>query len=250
MKHENNNLAILIDADNVTPKVADGLFAEIAKYGTASVKRIYGDWTKPALKGWKDCLLEHSIQPIQQFAYTVGKNSTDSALIIDAMDLLYSARFSGFCIVSSDSDFVRLATRIREQGLTVFGFGERKTPRPFIAACDRFVYFDILNGQRVADGSEDSLPTEAKDISENSAKSAPPIDGRLRKMLKNAIEATSEDDGTSQLSRIGSHLAKQSPDFDSRNYGYKQLSALVEASGIANVKRVGNNPTHIIVSLK
>lgn len=134
-----DTLALLIDGDNASPKVISGLLAEIATYGTASVKRIYGDWTKPNLNGWKECLLEHSIQPVQQFAYTSGKNATDGAMIIDAMDLLYTGRFSGFCIVSSDSDFARLAARIREQGVTVYGFGERKTPRPFITACDKFV---------------------------------------------------------------------------------------------------------------
>ena len=138
-------LALLIDGDNASPKIVVGLMAEIANYGVASVKRIYGDWTGPNLKGWKECLLEHSIQPVQQFAYTTGKNATDGAMIIDAMDLLYTGRFSGFCIVSSDSDFARLAARIREQGVTVYGFGERKTPRPFITACDKFVYFDVLN---------------------------------------------------------------------------------------------------------
>ena len=133
-------LALLIDGDNASPKIVAGLLAEVAKYGVAGVRRIYGDWTKPNLSGWKDCLLEHSIQPIQQFAYTTGKNATDGAMIIDAMDLLYTARFDGFCIVSSDSDFARLAARIREQGVTVYGFGERKTPRPFVTACDKFVY--------------------------------------------------------------------------------------------------------------
>ena len=137
-------LAVLIDADNARPAIVEGLLAEIAKYGTAHVKRIYGDWTKPDLNGWKEALLRHSIQPIQQFRYTVGKNATDSAMIIDAMDLLYSERFDGFCIVSSDSDFTRLASRIRESGLTVYGFGERKTPEPFRTACDKFIYTEVL----------------------------------------------------------------------------------------------------------
>src|SRR5580704_2772431 len=137
-------LALLIDGDNASPKIVVGLMAEIANYGVASVKRIYGDWTGPNLKGWKECLLEHSIQPVQQFPYRTGKNPTDGAMIIDAMDLLYTGRFDGFCIVSSDSDFARLAARIREQGVTVYGFGERKTPRPFVTACDKFVYFDVL----------------------------------------------------------------------------------------------------------
>jgi len=140
----NNKLAVLIDADNAQPSIVDALLAEIANYGVASVKRIYGDWTAPSLKGWKEVLLDHSIQPMQQFAYTKGKNATDSAMIIDAMDLLYSDAFDGFCIVSSDSDFTKLASRIREAGLLVYGFGEKKTPSPFVAACDKFIYTEVL----------------------------------------------------------------------------------------------------------
>src|SRR6266702_7000739 len=145
------SLALLIDGDNASQKIVAGLLAEVAKYGAAGVRRIYGDWTKPNLGGWKSCLLEHSIQPIQQFAYTTGKNATDGAMIIDAMDLLNTGRFDGFCIVSSDSDFARLAARIREQGVTVYGFGERKTPRPFVTACDRFIYLDVLRQEGDAD---------------------------------------------------------------------------------------------------
>ena len=144
MAGTSTTLAVLIDADNAQPAVVDGLLAEIAKYGTATVKRIYGDWTGPQLKGWKETLLTHAIQPIQQFRYTTGKNATDSALIIDAMDLLYTGRLGGFCIVSSDSDFTRLAARIREAGLVVYGFGEKKTPAPFVSACDKFIYTEIL----------------------------------------------------------------------------------------------------------
>src|SRR3984885_1837788 len=144
-------LAVLIDADNAQPSITEGLLAEVAKYGTAHVKRAYGDWTAPQLKGWKDQLLTQSIQPIQQFGYTSGKNATDSAMIIDAMDLLYSGRFDGFCLVSSDSDFTRLASRIRESGLIVYGFGERKTPKPFVAACDKFIYIENLIDPRSGD---------------------------------------------------------------------------------------------------
>ena len=162
-------LALLIDGDNASPKIVAGLLAEVAKYGVAGVRRIYGDWTKPNLNGWKDCLLEHSIQPIQQFAYTTGKNATDGAMIIDARDLLYTARFDGFCIVSSDSDFARLAARIREQGVTVYGFGERKTPRPFVTACDKFVYFDVLN----APGEEaPATPAAQKEAKAKATKNA------------------------------------------------------------------------------
>jgi uncharacterized LabA/DUF88 family protein len=242
------NLAILIDAENVSPQVARGLFAEIAKYGIASVKRIYGDWTDPARKGWKECLLEYSIQPIQQFSYTTGKNSTDGALIIDAMDLLYSGRFEGFCIVSSDSDFVRLATRIREQGLTVFGFGARKTPRPFITACDRFVYFDSLE----SDGKTEAVaePNTTVPKSQNAPKLEAYAESKVLILLQNAVKATSGKDGCADLSRVGSHISKQSPEFDSRNYGFRQLSALIEATGRFNVRRTGTKPIRVLVSSK
>lgn len=244
-------LALLIDVDNASPKIVSGLLAEIANYGTASVKRIYGDWTKPNLNGWKDCLLEHSIQPVQQFAYTTGKNATDGAMIIDAMDLLYTGRFSGFCIVSSDSDFARLAARVREQGVTVYGFGERKTPRPFITACDKFVYFDVLNTPT----SNEGKAREIKDLGCLVAKVTPvsgptPLDGVAIEMLVNAIAATAEEDGQANLARVGAHLAKQAPDFDARNYGFPRLTNLVEASGIAEVKRVGENPTIVRVRLR
>jgi NYN domain/OST-HTH/LOTUS domain len=238
-------LALLIDGDNASPKIVVGLMAEIANYGVASVKRIYGDWTGPNLKGWKECLLEHSIQPVQQFAYTTGKNATDGAMIIDAMDLLYTGRFSGFCIVSSDSDFARLAARIREQGVTVYGFGERKTPRPFITACDKFVYFDVLNAP--AEQKETAAPKAA------AARPAPAkaaLDRAALDMLAKAVTASADEDGRANLGRVGAHLAKQSPDFDPRNYGFPRLSNLVEASGIAVVERTGDNQKTITVRLK
>ena len=263
-----DTLALLIDGDNASPKIVSGLLAEIANYGTASVKRIYGDWTKPNLNGWKECLLEHSIQPVQQFAYTSGKNATDGAMIIDAMDLLYTGRFSGFCIVSSDSDFARLAARIREQGVTVYGFGERKTPRPFITACDKFVYVDVLGGA----GSEGALgekddkppattrPAKAKAAVTKLVTAKPETDqgvaasGKLDKvaigMLRRAVEASSDEDGRASLARVGGHLAKQSPDFDARNYGYARLSDLAEASGILDIEREGNHPKVVMVRLK
>jgi len=247
-------LALLIDGDNASPKIVVGLMAEIANYGVASVKRIYGDWTGPNLKGWKECLLEHSIQPIQQFAYTSGKNATDGAMIIDAMDLLYTGRFSGFCIVSSDSDFARLAARIREQAVTVYGFGERKTPRPFITACDKFVYFDVLNGH--AEEGEDTTIPQAQNASAwpNNvvAKAAPKKTGLSRSakdMLIKAIMATADEDGRANLAQVGGHLAKQAPDFDPRNYGYPRLSDLVKASGLATVERAAENHKVILVRL-
>ncbi len=251
----NQTLALLIDGDNVTGKIVDGLLSEIANYGTASVKRIYGDWTKPNLNGWKACLLEHSIQPVQQFAYTTGKNATDGAMIIDAMDLLYTGRFSGFCIVSSDSDFARLAARIREQGVTVYGFGERKTPRPFITACDKFVYFDVLNATDAnlgkVQGKEDPGPPDApKTKSSKPAPANTPLDATAIAMLDKAISATAEDDGWANLAKVGAHLAKQAPDFDARNYGFPRLTNLVEASDIAKVERIGKDPSIVRVQLR
>ncbi|NML73890.1 NYN domain-containing protein [Rhizobium sp. S-51] len=246
-------LALLIDGDNVSPKIVVGLIAEIANYGTASVKRIYGDWTGPNLRGWKECLLEHSIQPIQQFAYTKGKNATDGAMIIDAMDLLYTGRFSGFCIVSSDSDFARLAARIREQGVTVYGFGERKTPRPFITACDKFVYFDVLNAQD-EEVIELAPPTTSPIVAKPTTIQAPPkkagLNKAARNMLIKAIVATADEDGRANLAQVGGHLAKQAPDFDARNYGFPRLSDLVKSSGIVDVERAPDNPKVILVRLK
>lgn len=240
-----STLALLIDGDNASPKIIVGLLAEIANYGTASVKRVYGDWTGPNLKGWKECLLEHSIQPVQQFAYTTGKNATDGAMIIDCMDLLYTGRFSGFCIVSSDSDFARLAARIREQGVTVYGFGERKTPRPFITGCDKFVYFDVLNTSEQSAAA--SLP---KTAATKPAAAPSKLDKATLDMLSKAVAASADEDGRANLARVGAHLAKQAPDFDARNYGFPRLSDLVEVSGIVDVERIGENPKVIMVKLK
>lgn len=220
------SLAVLIDADNARATVITELLAEMAKYGVASVKRIYGDWTTPQLGAWKNVLLEHSIQPIQQFRYTVGKNATDSAMIIDAMDLLYTGRFDGFCLVSSDSDFTRLASRIREEGLRAYGFGERKTPRPFVAACDKFIYTEVLISE--PDPAAAAAPAQRKDLRG---------DTRLVNLLRGAIEAVSDDDGWAHLGRIGQHIVNQSPDFDPRNYGFTKLSELVTAIGLFDVDR-------------
>jgi uncharacterized LabA/DUF88 family protein len=218
-------LAVLIDADNAQPTIVEGLLAEIAQYGTASVKRIYGDWTQPSLKGWKDTLLEHSIQPMQQFGYTKGKNATDSAMIIDAMDLLYSHNFDGFCIVSSDSDFTRLASRIREAGLTVYGFGEKKTPAAFVSACDKFIYTEVLRAK--ADEGDSIRRRSSAELKQ---------DAKLITLLRSAIEASSDDDGWAQLGPVGSNIAKQSPDFDPRNYGYRKLKELVAATKLFDIR--------------
>lgn len=222
-------LAVLIDADNAQPALAEPLLAEIAKYGVASVRRIYGDWMTNNLAGWKKVLLEHAIQPIQQVRYTTGKNATDSAMIIDAMDLLYTQRFDGFCIVSSDSDFTRLAVRIREAGLTAYGFGERKTPTSFVAACDKFIYVDVLRVTSAV--PEEAEPTLPKDQAQHLRN-----DVKLLNLIRNAIDAGSEDDGWAHLGTVGQHISKQVPDFDARNWGYRKLSDLVKAIGAFEVR--------------
>jgi hypothetical protein len=227
---DQHRLAVLIDADNAQAGVIGGLLAEVAKFGTASVRRIYGDFTSNRLAGWKAVLLEHSIQPVQQFAYTRGKNATDSTLIIDAMDLMYTERFDGFCLVSSDSDFTRLAQRLREEGLTVYGFGERKTPDPFVQACDKFIYTEVLRSEGGGEErSKDESPA-AKPASKNrrdepaTKKAAAPIE-----LIRQAIEEASDDEGWAQLGEVGSYLTKLRPDFDPRLYGHRKLSALVKA---------------------
>ncbi|MEO5627151.1 MAG: NYN domain-containing protein [Dokdonella sp.] len=227
MASTSTKLAVLIDADNAQPAVIEGLLAEIAKYGTATVKRAYGDWTGPQLKGWKEALLKYAIQPIQQFRYTTGKNATDSALIIDAMDLLYGAKLGGFCIVSSDSDFTRLAARVREAGLVVYGFGEKKTPGPFVSACDKFIYTEILVDKE-DDEEETTVPRSSAQLKQ---------DTRLVALLRNAVEASSDDSGWSNLAPVGSNVAKQAPDFDPRNYGYRKLGELIAASGLFEIEK-------------
>jgi len=230
-------LAVLIDADNAQPSIVEGLLAEIAKYGTANVKRIYGDWTGSQLRSWKEVLLLLSIQPIQQFRYTVGKNATDAAMIIDAMDLLYTNKFDGFCIVSSDSDFTKLASRIRESGLVVYGFGERKTPEPFVSACDKFIYTEVLTSKE-----DDTLSIKRK--SSNALKQ----DTKLVNLLRNAVEASSDDNGWAHLAPMGSTIAKQAPEFDPRNYGYKKLGELVAATKLFQIEErtVGDGPSKAV----
>jgi len=222
---QSQNLAVLIDADNAQPSIIEGLLAEIAKYGTASVKRIYGDWTDPHLRSWKEILLLYSIQPIQQFRYTVRKNATDSAMIIDAMDLLYTDKFDGFCIVSSDSDFTKLASRLREGGLVVYGFGEKKTPEPFVSACDKFIYTEVLTYKE-----DDALPIQRKSTNELKQ------DTKVVNLLRNAVEASSDESGWSHLAPMGSNIAKQAPDFDPRNYGYTKLGELVAATKLFEIE--------------
>ena len=219
-------LAILIDADNANPAIVKGLIAEVAKLGLAVVRRIYGDWTSERLKSWKEALLENSIQPIQQFGYTKGKNATDSALIIDAMDLLYAGNLDGFCIVSSDSDFTRLASRLRESGKRVYGFGELKTPRSFVAACDRFIYTEVFSQlEGKAPQRKGSAELER--------------DSDFMHLVGGVIDAATDESGWAHLGAVGSNLTKTEPDFDSRNYGYSKLSDLLEAVTPFEVKRNG-----------
>jgi uncharacterized LabA/DUF88 family protein len=212
-------LALLIDADNAQPSIAKELIAEVAKYGIATVKRAYGDWTTPNLVGWKKSLLDLAIQPIQQFAYTPGKNATDSALIIDAMDLLHGGVVDAFCLVSSDSDFTRLATRIREAGLSVYGFGERKTPKSFVSGCDKFTYTENLR------------PSAA-------GTSVDPSTEPLRPLLEAAIVEATRDDKWAALSNVGHYISKADPAFDPRTYGVRKLSELVRAQAYVEVKEV------------
>jgi uncharacterized LabA/DUF88 family protein len=226
----NARLAVLIDADNANPAIIEGLLAEVSRFGVASAKRIYGDWTKPNLGKWKETLLGYSIQPMQQFAYTSGKNATDSAMIIDAMDLLYTGTFDGFCLVSSDSDFTRLASRIRESGKRVIGFGEEKTPRPFVIACDQFIYTEIFKDK----GADVATPARKKQAGPALRK-----DAQLVGLFRAAIDAASDEDGWASLGIIGGLIQKQAPDFDSRRYGYQKLSDLAEAIGLFTVQRDG-----------
>lgn len=228
MAQTNNlKLAVLIDADNAQAAVIQELLAEVSRYGTATIKRAYGDWTTTNLKGWKDVLHTMAIQPIQQFSYTSGKNATDSALIIDAMDVLHSGSVDGFCLVSSDSDFTRLATRIREAGLVVYGFGERKTPEPFVAACDKFIYTEILRTEKLAEKDAEKEPVVAvADVR------------KLQPMVIAAMDANARDDGWAALGGVGSHISKMDPAFDARNYGFKKLSELVRSLKYLEVKEL------------
>ena len=238
-KTSNQRLAVLIDADNAQSSIIQELLAEVSRHGVASVKRAYGDWTTTNLKGWKDTLHRMAIQPMQQFSYTTGKNSTDSSLIIDAMDLLHGGKLDGFCLVSSDSDFTRLANRIREAGLAVYGFGEKKTPEAFVAACDRFVYTEILR----------SAAEEAKAPPEEPQAPAP----ALRPMVAQAVAAAAREDGWASLSQVGSFLLKTNPSFDPRNYACQKLGELMRLQKYVELREsvageAGN--LHLYVRLK
>lgn len=220
-----NKLAVLFDADNVPYSHVKQMLDEITKYGNPTIKRIYGDWTKPSISGWKSVLLENAIIPVQQYSYTTGKNATDSAMIIDAMDILHLGQVDGFCIVSSDSDFTRLATRLREAGKYVIGIGEKKTPKPFIVSCDKFIYIEILGNNETPNVHESkttkevSKPTKAKDI----------IGNDIINLLNQSIDDLADDSGWAFLADVGNLILKKKPDFDPRNYGFSKLTPLIES---------------------
>lgn len=219
----NINLAVLIDGDNIPSAFVKEMMEEIAKYGNPTIKRIYGDWTQPNLAKWKNILLENAITPIQQYSYTSGKNATDSAMIIDAMDILYSEKVNGFCIVSSDSDFTRLATRLREAGMQVIGIGEKKTPNPFIVACDKFIYIEILKTKTKEKASEDEKEVDKETFDKISFKEI--------KLIATTITDLSDDEGWAFLGDVGSLLQKKRPNFDPRNYGFQKLTPLIHSTG-------------------
>ncbi|NLJ95090.1 MAG: NYN domain-containing protein [Clostridiaceae bacterium] len=235
--NQDKRLAVLIDADNISHHYVKGMMQEIARYGTPTIKRIYGDWTKPNLGGWKSILLDYAISPIQQFNYTTGKNATDSAMTIDAMDILYTENVDAFCLVSSDSDFTKLATRIRESGKTVYGIGEQKTPTPFIAACDRFIFLEILHEDD--EDEQDSQETENKKKTNKSAKNGTTkptskkralqnINRKTTRLISQSIKDVEDENGWAYLADVGNLIVKKQPSFDARNYGFSKLSHMFE----------------------
>lgn len=258
-------LAVLIDADNISHHYIKGMMEEIARYGTPTIKRIYGDWTKPNLGGWKTLLLDYAISPIQQFNYTTGKNATDSAMTIDAMDILYSNQVDAFCLVSSDSDFTKLATRLRESGKTVYGIGEQKTPTPFIAACDRFIFLEILD-----EDDDDEVETEAsvtnksktkKDTKPGAAKpkqekrAIQNINKKTIRLISQTIKDVEDDNGWAYLGEVGNLIVKKQPSFDARNYGFNKLTSMFDAMDefeidIRDAGTGSPNSKHVYVRVK
>ena len=242
---QNNNLAVLIDGDNIPSAQVKEMMEEIAKYGNPSIKRIYGDWTKPHLSKWKNLLLENAITPIQQYGYTTGKNATDSAMIIDAMDILYSRKVNGFCLVSSDSDFTRLATRLREAGMQVIGIGEKKTPNPFIVACDKFIYIEILKSR--------AANSENQKENQQDKASVDVVTKKVIQFIASTIADVSDDDGWAFLGDVGGLLVKKQPNFDSRNFGFDKLTPLIKSIGEFEVEQRENSKSRhklIFVRLK
>lgn len=241
-------LAVLIDADNVSYKYVKELLEEVARYGTPTIKRIYGDWTESTASGWKKVLLENAITPIQQYRYTTGKNATDSAMIIDAMDILFENKVDGFCIVASDSDYTRLALRLRESGKKVLGIGEKKTPQPFIAACDKFIYLEII--------AKNAEPEEKKEKEEKTSGKKKPaakkqepkvskLDRKFVKLLRTSVEDVADENGWAFLGDVGNMLLKKQPSFDSRNYGFSKLCPLIRSTGLFEIDQRDTNNRQI-----
>lgn len=248
-----DKLAVLIDADNVPYKNVKEMLEEISRSGTPTIKRIYADWTKPTVSGWKSVLLENAITPIQQYSYTTGKNSSDSALIIDAMDILYSEKVTGFCIVSSDSDFTRLATRLREAGMMVMGFGEKKTPKPFISACDKFIYLEILNDTEDSEKESENIATIKPEKTKRKKEPLSKVDSRNIKLITESINDLGDEDGWTFLGNLGSFIIKKKPDFDPRNFGFPKLLPLIKSIGKIEIdeRETGvKNIRHIYVRVK
>jgi uncharacterized LabA/DUF88 family protein len=250
-------LAVLIDADNIPYSNVRGMLEEIAKYGTPTFKRIYGDWTRKGISGWKTVLLENAIIPIQQYSYTRGKNSSDSALIIDAMDILYTGKVDGFCIVSSDSDFTRLVTRLREAGMRVFGIGERKTPHPFIAACDKFIYLEILSQSAVQEPAHDIRKKVKPVVKKKKAPAAGPepepepdpqsmVQG-VKRLIASSISDLADENGWAFLGDVGNLILKKQPDFDPRNFGFTKLTPFIKSLDFEiNERESGQNNVKLI----
>ena len=246
MEINDKTLAVLIDGDNIPSAYVKEMMEEIAKYGNPTIKRIYGDWTKPHLNKWKKLLLENAITPIQSYSYTVGKNATDSAMIIDAMDILYSNKVTGFCIVSSDSDFTRLATRLREAAMTVIGIGEKKTPNPFIVACDKFIYIEILKNQAEEEEAEEAAEaakttgSTPKKITKRKKPKYEKITPKVIRLISSTISDVADEDGWAFLGEVGNLIQKKQPNFDARIYGYEKLTPLIDATGRFEIERREN----------
>lgn len=248
---EDMRLAVLIDAENVPCSYVKNLMEEITRYGTPTLKRIYGDWTRRVVTGWKNVLVQNAITPIQQYSYTTGKNSSDSALIIDAMDILYAGNTDGFCIVSSDSDFTRLATRLRESGKAVYGFGEKKTPSSFIAACNKFIYLEIIGARSENPEPAPSGASAPAAVAPKRSEVSKP-DKSVIQLIANSVSDLADENGWAFLGEVGSLIAKKQPDFDSRNYGFSKLTPFIESLGEfeLDVREKDHNIKHIYIRNK
>lgn len=247
MQQNELRLAVLIDADNVPSSNLREMMEEVAKYGNPTFKRIYSDWTKPHVARWKMPLLENGFTPVQQYSYTSGKNATDSAMIIDAMDILYTGKVDGFCIISSDSDFTRLALRLREAGMQVMGMGQRKTPEPFIVACNKFIYIEILKEKTEEREQEEDANDEEPVIK--------PIDNKLKKLITTSVNDLGDESGWAYLGDIGNLILKKQPDFDSRHYGFKKLVLLIKSTNLFDIderqtEKGNGNIKHVYVKIK